>query len=94
MTGDGDRLLPVLHTRMDTWDGDRCTEHSTIHNTTDSTIRALPHLMKLILIHTLGIRSDGSTLYCYTIFLGSLGRVDGYLVVGLVAVRQTKVIVL
>ena len=94
MTGDGDRLLPILHTRVNTWDSDRCTEHSTIHNTTDSTIRALPHLMKLILIHTLCIRGDGSTLYRYTIFLGSLSRVDGHLVVGLVTIRETQIIIL
>ena len=94
MTGDSDRLLPVLYTWVDARDGDRSTEHSTIHDATDSSIRTLPHFMEFILVHTLCIRSDSSTLHSHTIFLGSLGRVDGHLVVGLVAVRQTKVIVL
>jgi hypothetical protein len=75
-------------------DGDRSTEHGTIHDATDSSVRALPHLVELILVHALCIWGDGSTLHSHAIFLGSLGRVDGYLIVGLVAVRQAKVIVL
>ena len=94
MTGDGNRLLPVLYTRVDTWDGDRSTEYGTVHDATDSSIRALPHFVEFILVHTLCIRSDSSTLHSHTIFLSRLGRVDGYLVVGLVAIRQTEIIIL
>ena len=94
MTGDGNRLLPVLYTRVDAWDGDRSTEYGTVHDATDSSIRALPHFVEFILVHTLCIRSDSSTLHSHTIFLSRLSRVDGYLVVGLVAIRQTEIIIL
>ena len=88
MTGDGDRLLPVLHTWVNTWDGDRSTEHGTIHDATDGSIRTLPHLVQMIFVHALCIRCDGGTFHSHTIFLGCLGRVDGHLVVGLVTIRQ------
>ena len=94
MTGDSDRLLPVLHTWVNARNGDRSTEHGTVHDATDCTVRTFPHLVELILVHALGIRGNGSTLHGYTIFLGSLGRIDGYLVIGLVAIRQTQVVIL
>ncbi|CUQ20137.1 Uncharacterised protein [Segatella copri] len=94
MTGDGNRLLPVLYTRVDAWDGDRSTEYGTVHDATDSSIRALPHFVEFILVHTLCIRSDSSTLHSHAIFLSRLSRVDGYLVIGLVAIRQTEIIIL
>ena len=94
MTGDGNRLLPVLHARVNAWNRDRSTEHSTIHDATDSAIRTLPHLVEMIFVHTLGIWGNRSTLHGYTIFLGSLSRIDSHLIIGLVTVRQTKVIIL
>ena len=87
--GDGNRLLPVLYTRVDAWDGDRSTEYGTVHDATDSSIRALPHFVEFILVHTLCIRSDSSTLHSHAIFLSRLSRVDGHLVIGLVAIRQS-----
>ena len=94
MTSNGDWLLPVFHTRVNAWDGDRSTEHRTVHDAADGAVWALPHLVQMIFLHTLSIRSDSSALHCHTIFLSRLSGVDGHLVIGLVTVRQTKVIIL
>ena len=94
MTGNGDRLLPVLHTWVNAWNGDRCTKYSSVHDASDGSVRTFPHFVQLVFIHTLGIRSNRGTLYCHTIFLGSLSRVDGHLIVGLITIGQAQVIIL
>ena len=45
MTCYSDRLFPVLYYRLNTWDGDRSTEHGAIKDRADSAVRALPHLV-------------------------------------------------
>ena len=58
VTGDGDGLLPELHGRVDGRDGDRRAEHGAVHHRTDGAVRALPHLVQIVLGHALGVRGE------------------------------------
>ena len=49
--------------------------------------------MKIVLRHTLCVRSNGSALYCNTILLGSIGRVDCHLVSCFVTMNEAEVII-
>ena len=79
---------------MDAGDGDGCTEHGTVQHGADGAVRALPHLVQVVLAHTLHVGGDGGALDGHTQTLGGVGGVNGNLVGGLVAVRETQVIVL
>ena len=94
VTSDGDRLLPVLHCRMDARDSDRCAEYGAVEDRADSAVRALPHLVQLVLVHALVVRCDGSTLNGYAQAFCSLGCVLCYLVAGLVALNESQVVIL
>ena len=93
VTGDGDRLFPELHGRRDGRDGDRCAEHRSVQHRTDRSVRALPHLMQVVLGHTLGVRSDGGALHGNTVLLGGVGGIDCHLIAGLVTMNEAEVIV-
>ena len=93
VTSDSDRLLPILHCRMDARDGDRSAEYSTVENRTDCAVRALPHLVELIFVHALVVRCDGSTLHSNAKSLCSLGCVLCNLVTSLVALNKTEVVI-
>ena len=69
MSCDGDRLLPVLNTWLDSLYYDRCSEHCTIKDRSDGSVRALPHLLEIVLLNSCRIRCDSSTLYSYAILL-------------------------
>ena len=47
----------------------RCTEHCSIKNCTNCSIRTFPHFFQVIFIHTCCIRSDRCTFYGYFVFL-------------------------
>ena len=93
VTGDGDGLLPELHGRVDARDGDRRAEHGAVHHGADRAVRALPHLVEVVLGHALGVRGDGRALDGDAEALRRIGGIHGHLVVGLVAVGQAQVIV-
>ena len=94
MACNGDGLFPVLHSRAYAGDGYRRAEHCAVKDRTDGAVRALPHLVELVLVHALVVGGDGGALHGHAILLGGFCRVDGYLVAGLVALGQTEVVVL
>ena len=94
MTGNGDRLLPVLHDRLDAVDGDRGAEDGAVEDSTDGAVRALPHLMEMVLFHALCVRGDGRALDADAVLLDRLAGILGDLVTGLVTERQAEVVVL
>ena len=49
--------------------------------------------MELVFRHALCVWGDGGALHCNAVFAGSLRRVYSYLIVGLVAVRKSKVVI-
>ena len=94
MTGDSDGLLPVLHSRLDARNGNRCAEHGAIEDASNRSIRRLPHLVQVVLRHALGIRGDGGTLHGNAQAFRGFGRLNGDLVACLIALHQAKVEVL
>ena len=94
VTSNSDRHCPVLNYRLDAVDSDRSTEHSTVEDSSDSSVRALPHLVKMILIHSLSVRCDSCALYANAILLDSLAGVLCDLVTSLVSYRESEVIIL
>ena len=94
MTCQSDRLFPAGNKRRNTLNEDRCTEDRTVHDRTDRTVRALPHLLKLILIHTLCVWSDCGTLNCNAEFNGTVGSIDCYLIVSFITMRQSQIKIL
>jgi len=94
VTGDGDGLLPRANLRLDARQLDRSAEHRTIEDGTNRAVGALPHLVELVLVHALVVRSDRGALHGYAILLVGVGSVDRHLVVGLVAIGKTEVVVL
>ena len=93
MSCDGDWFFPVLYARFDAFYNNRSTEYSSVEDRTDGSIRAFPHFFQIVLGHTCGVWSDGSTFDCNTVFLGCHGCIDGYLIVGFVSVFQTQIVV-
>ena len=45
MTGDSDRFLPILYTGANAGDGDRRTKYGAIHDASDGSVGAFPHLV-------------------------------------------------
>lgn len=64
-------------------------DRSDLQDVPDGSVGRKPHLLQLELLDTALVRSDGGALDANAILLDSLGRVDGDLVVGLVAVLET-----
>ena len=93
MTRYSDRLLPVAHYRLDAVYCDRRAEYGAVEYRTDGAVRALPHLVQVILGHTLGIRCDGGALYAYAVLLDRFSRVFCDLIARLIADRKSEVVI-
>ena len=94
MSRDRDRLFPVLHARLDPLDDNRCTEHRSVQHGANRSVRALPHLLEMILRHTGGIRRNRRTFYSNPVLFRCICRIYGNLIVRLVAVFQSEIIIL
>ena len=93
MTGNRDRFFPVAHARLDAFYDNRGTENGSVEHGTDRSVRALPHFFQIVLGHTRCIRRNGGTFDCYTVFLGSVCGIYGYLIVRLVSVFQSQIVI-
>ncbi len=87
------RFFPVPYTRFDALDDNRCPEYRAVKHRPDCSVRALPHLLEVVLRHTRGIGRDCGALYCHTVFFRRLRWVHRNLVICLIAVLKTKVII-
>eukprot|EP00128_Syssomonas_multiformis_P014375 Colp12_sorted_trinity150504_noHs@5349 len=67
------------------------TENSAVKNVTDSSVGALPHLLKLELLNSVLIRSDGGTLDADLVLSNSVGGINGNLIVGGITVGEAKI---
>ena len=94
VTANADRLLPAGHRTRDLLQDDRLTEDGAAENVADRAVRREPHLLQVELLHTRLIGRDRGALDADLVFLDRLGRVDGDLVVGLIAVLDAQVVVL
>ena len=94
MTGNRDRLLPVLYTWFNSFYHDRSTKYRSIQNRTDCSVRTLPHLFEFIFFYPCRIRCNGRTFDCYFVLLCCISRINCNLVICLIAVFQSKIIII
>ena len=94
MSGNGDGPLPVLNTWFDSLYHNRCTEHGSVQDGTDGSVGTLPHFLQVIFLHAGRVGGDGGTFNSHAVLFGGIGGINGYLVVSLIPVFQSKVIVL
>ena len=94
MSGNGDGFLPVLNTWFDSLYYNRGAEHGTVQDGADGSVGALPHFLQVVFLHAGGVGGDGGTFNSHAVLFGGIGGINGYLVVSLIPVFQSKVIVL
>ena len=93
MSCDGDRLLPCLHGRFNTFYHDRRAEYRSVQDGTDSPVWASVHFLQIVLIHSRRIWRDGRAFYRNAVFFRRIGGIFRHLISGLVSVFQTQVVI-
>lgn len=86
--------LPPWHQSGDVFADDGFSEHSSVQNGSDGTVRGLPHLLQLELLHPLLIGSDCRALHTHLVLKDSVSSIDGHLIVCLVTVLDPQIIIL
>ena len=94
MTANDDGFVPAGDKSRDIRDDDWLTENHTAKNVADCAVRALPHFLELEFLHAVFVRCDCGALHANAVLFDRVRRIDGDLVVGLVALLNRKVVVL
>ena len=94
MSRQRDRLLPRSHDRLDPVHQDRLAKHRAVKRGPDRPVRALIHLLELILLHPRRIRRDRRALHRHAVLLRRLRRLKRHAVIRLIPVRKPQVIIL
>ena len=94
VTRDGDRLLPVANGGLYRVDKYGRAENSSVKDSADSAVGALPHLAEVVFLNTLLVGSDSSALYRNAVFLRCVSAVKGHLILGSLAFYQTEIVIL
>ena len=94
VTADDDRLGPAGDQARHVGHNDRLTEHRTAEDVADRTVGRAVHLLQPELFDPRLVGGDGRTLDADPELLDRVGRVDGNLVVGLVATLHAQIVVL
>ena len=90
VAADDDRLGPARNQARHVLADDRLAEDDAAEDVADGAVRRLPHLLEAELLHPGLVRGDGGALDADADLLDRFGRVDGDLVVGLVAVFHAR----
>ena len=90
VAADDDRLGPARHQARHVLADDRLAEDHAAQDVADGAVRRLPHLLEVEFLHPAFVRRDGGALDADAVLLDRLGRVDGDLVVGRVAVLDRR----
>ena len=93
VTADDDGLGPAGHQPRHVPADDRLAEDDAAEDVADGAVRRLPHLLEVEFLHPRLVRGDRGAFDPDAVLLGRLGRVDGHLVVGHVAVLDAEVVV-
>ena len=88
MAGQGDGFRPGFDIGLNAFDQDRSTEHGTVHDGADGSVRALPHFFQLIFLHALQVWRDGGAFDGNTVFVGGISGVYRNLIIGEVTVAD------
>ena len=94
VTSYSDRLLPCSYVGENAGEDDGLSENGTVEHSTDSTVRALIHLVEVVLLYTLCVRCDSSALYTYVILFDCVCCILCDLVMCLVSLYEAEIVVL
>jgi hypothetical protein len=94
MSSDNNWLGPPWNQSWDVRNNDWLSEHGSIKNVSNSTVRTFPHLFEVKFSNTVLIWSDSSALDTDFAFLDSIGSVNSDLVTGCISVLDAQIEVL
>jgi hypothetical protein len=81
VSSNNDGLSPAWDESWDVADDDGLTENGTVENVSNSSVRRLPHLLKVELLDTTLIRCNGGALNADFVLLHSLRAVNSNLII-------------
>ena len=87
-------LCPVANVGYDALYKDGRAEYGSVKDTSDCGVRALPHLLKVVLGHTSRVGCDGGAFNGYAQLKGSICGINCNLIVSLVSVLKAKIVIL
>lgn len=94
MTTDHNRIGPARHqtrnVRAENW----LAKNGATEDVTDGAVRRQPHLLQLELLDALLIGRDRGALDADIVLQNGVCTIDGHLIVGGVAMRQTEIVIL
>ena len=91
VTPDHDWVLPARYGAGDTVEDDGLTEDGSTKDVADSTVRALPHLLELELLHTGLVGGNSRALDADLMLEDGLSSLDRDLVIGLCGVQVPSI---
>ena len=94
MTTHDDRVGPSRDQARHVLDDDGLAKHNTAQDVADRAVRRFPHLLEVELFYSVLVRCDGRALHAHAIFGDGVGRVDGDLVVGFVALFDAEIVIM
>ena len=94
MPADDDRFCPARHQPRHVGTDDRLAENHTAKDVADGAIGRTIHPLQAEFLDPVFVRGNGGAFDADTVFLDRLGRVDGDLVVGAVALFDPEIIIL
>ncbi|CAI8362236.1 MAG: Uncharacterised protein [Cellulomonadaceae bacterium TMED98] len=89
MTTNNDGLIPARNKTGNIGNDDRLAENHAADDVSNGAVGAAPHLLQAKFFDPGLIGGDGGAFDADTVFFDGVGRVDGDLVVGLVALFDT-----
>lgn len=93
VAGDDNGLVPVTDNARNIFANDRLAENCAVKDVADGAIGAAPHLFEPEFFDARFIGSDGCALDGDAELFGGVGRIDGDLIVGLVAFFDGEIVV-
>ena len=95
VAADDDRLRPARHQARHVFAEQRIGSRKTVpsENIADGAVGRFPHLLEMEFFHARFVGRDGGAFDADAEFFDGFGRVDGDLVVGLVAVLDAEIVI-
>ena len=93
MTPDHNRMGPARHQPRHVGTEDRFPENRPAQNVPDGAIGRAPHLFEVEFLDPLFIGGDGGTFHADPMFKDGMGRIDGDLIVGLIAFFDAEIVI-
>ena len=93
VAADDDRLRPARHQPRHVLADDRFAENHAAQDVADRAIGAAPHLLQAEFLDPRLVGGDGRAFHADPVALDRLGRVDGDLVVGAVALLNAQIVI-